>query len=65
MKEEHCAVIELFVEYTVTDSPFSTQENFSKCPPSAWIHFLTRVTRELTKHCSLVDASCSAENSLE
>ena len=35
------------VECTVTGSPFSTQANFSKCPPSAWIQFLTRVTREL------------------
>jgi len=32
---------------TVTDWPFSTQANCSKCPPSAWIHFLTRLTREL------------------
>jgi len=35
------------VKCTVTDSPFSTQANCSKCPPSAWISFLTRVTREL------------------
>ena len=32
---------------TVTDSPFSTQANCSKCTPSAWMHFLTRVTSEL------------------
>jgi hypothetical protein len=35
------------VKYTVTSSPFNTQAKCSKCPPSAWIHFLTRVTREL------------------
>jgi len=35
------------VKHTVTDSPFNTQANCSKCPPSAWMHFLTRVTREL------------------
>ena len=35
------------VKCTVTDLPLSTQENCSKCPPSAWMHFLTRVTREL------------------
>ena len=29
------------------DLPFSIQANCSKCPPSAWITFLTRVTREL------------------
>jgi hypothetical protein len=32
---------------TVTDSSFNTQAKCSKCPPSASIHFLTRVTREL------------------
>jgi hypothetical protein len=32
---------------TVTDSPFNTHANFSKCPPFAWMQFLTRVTREL------------------
>jgi len=35
------------VECTVTDSSFNTQANCSKCPPSAWIHFLTCVAREL------------------
>ena len=35
------------VKCTVTDSPFNTQANCTKCPPSAWMHFLTRVTREL------------------
>ena len=35
------------VKCKVTDSPFSTQANCSQCPPSAWMHFLTRVTREL------------------
>jgi len=35
------------VKCTVTDSPFNTQANCSKCPPSAWTHFLIRVTREL------------------
>jgi hypothetical protein len=35
------------VKRTVTDLPFNTQANCSKCPPSAWMHFLTGVTREL------------------
>ena len=35
------------VKCTVTDSLFNTQASCSKCPPSAWINFLTRVTREL------------------
>jgi hypothetical protein len=35
------------VKCTVTDSPFNNQANCSKCPLSAWMHFLTRVTREL------------------
>ena len=32
---------------TVTDSPFNTETVYSKCLPSAWIHFLAGVTREL------------------
>jgi len=32
---------------TVTDSPLNTQTISSKCPPSAWIPFLNRVTKEL------------------
>ena len=35
------------VKCTVTDSPFNTHTGCSKCPPSACIHFLYRVTREL------------------
>jgi hypothetical protein len=35
------------VKCTVTNSPFSIQASCSKCPPSAWIPFLTCVTREL------------------
>ena len=35
------------VKCTVTDSPFNTQANCSKCPLSVWMHYLTRVTREL------------------
>ena len=35
------------VKCTVTDSPFNIQASCSKCPPSAWIPFLTRVIREL------------------
>ena len=35
------------VKCTVTDLPLNTQTSCSKCPPSAWIPFLTRVTREL------------------
>jgi hypothetical protein len=34
------------VKFTVTDWPFNTEANCSKCPPSAWMHFLTRVTRQ-------------------
>jgi len=30
----------------VTNSGFNIQASCSKCPPSAWITFLTRVTRE-------------------
>ena len=40
-------ILSFVVKYTVTDSPFNTQANCSKCPPSAWMHFLTRMTREL------------------
>jgi len=40
-------LLRYFVECTVTHSPFNTKANCTKCPPSAWIHFLTRVTREL------------------
>jgi len=32
---------------TDTNSPFNIQASCSKCPPSAWIPFLTRVTTEL------------------
>ena len=35
------------VKCTLTDSPFNTQASCSKCPPSAWIHYLTSVTREI------------------
>jgi len=35
------------VKCTVADSPFNTQASCSKCPPPAWINFLTRVTTEL------------------
>jgi len=35
------------VKCTVTDSLFNIQASCSKCPTSAWIPFLTRVTREL------------------
>jgi hypothetical protein len=35
------------VKCAVTDSPFNIRASCSKCPPSAWITFLTRVTREL------------------
>jgi hypothetical protein len=35
------------VKCTVTDSPLNTKTSCSKCPPSAWIPFLTRVTRAL------------------
>ena len=35
------------VKCTVTDSPLNSQVSCSKCFPTAWINFLTRVTREL------------------
>jgi len=35
------------VKCAVTNSPFNTQANRSKCPPTAWMHFLTHVTGEL------------------
>ena len=35
------------VKCTVTDSPFNTHTSCSKCPPSAWIHFLSCKTPEL------------------
>jgi len=35
------------VKCTATDSLLNTQTSCSKCPPSAWIPFLTRVTRKL------------------
>ena len=35
------------VKCTVTDWPFNTQANCPKCPPPAWIHFMTSVTTEL------------------
>ena len=35
------------VKCTVTDSSFITQANCSKRPLSAWMHFLTHMTREL------------------
>ena len=35
------------VKCTVREWPLNTQTICSKCPPSAWIPFLTSVTREL------------------
>ena len=35
------------VKCTVTDWPLNIQTNCLKCPASAWMRFLTRVTREL------------------
>ena len=35
------------VECTVTDSPFNIKARCSKRLPSAWTHFLTRVSTEL------------------
>jgi len=35
------------VKCTVTDWLLNTQTSYSKCPPSAWMHFLTCVIREL------------------
>ena len=40
-------VLRYVVKGTVTDWSFNTQASCMKCPPSAWIHFLTGVTREL------------------
>jgi len=36
-----------FVKCTVTDSPFGTEGSSSKCPPSAWTNFLSRVKKNL------------------
>jgi len=33
--------------YDAWNHELKTQENCSKCPPSAWMHFLTCVTTEL------------------
>jgi len=35
------------VKCTVTDLAFNTQASCWRCPPSAWMHFLTYVTRVL------------------
>jgi len=40
-------VLRYVVKCTVTNSPFTIQASCSKCPPSAWISFLTLVIREL------------------
>jgi len=40
------------VKRTVTDSPFKTQANCSKCPLSAWMHFLSCMTRDPAAMCS-------------
>jgi len=40
-------LLRFVVKCTVTDSPLNTQADCSKFPPSAWMQFLTRVTREL------------------
>jgi len=57
------------VKCTVKDSPFNTQANCSKCLSSVCLDTFPdscdQRTYNLTKHCSVVDASCSAENSLE
>ena len=60
-------LLRYFVKYTVIYSQFNTQTGCSKCPPYAWIHFLTcdQRTCNVTKRCSIVDAFCSTENSLE
>jgi len=40
-------LLSYIVRCTVTHWPLNTQANCSKCPPSAWMHFVTRVTRKL------------------
>jgi hypothetical protein len=40
-------LLKYIVECTVVHSPLNTKASCSKCPPSAWIHFVTRVTRDL------------------
>ena len=42
---------------TVTDWPFSTQANCSKCPPSAWMHFLVRVNLRSTAGLLMLSAT--------
>jgi len=57
------------VKRTVTYSPFNTQANGSKCLPSLCLDAFSvscdQRTCNLAKHCSVVDVSCSTENSLE
>jgi len=40
-------LLSYIVKCAVTDSSFNSQANCSNYPPSAWMHFLTRVTGEL------------------
>jgi len=46
------------INCAVPVSPFSTQVNYWKCPPSAWIHLLTRVIRELVTLWSMQRCWC-------
>jgi len=50
-------VLRYFVKCTVTDSPFNTQANCSKCPPSAWMHFLVRVNLRSTAGLLMLSAT--------
>jgi len=67
-KEEHCAFIEICC--WIYSHRFAVQlscklfEVFSICL-DAFCDSCDQRTCNLTKHCSFVEASCSAENSLE
>ena len=56
------------VKCIVTDSPFNTQAKMfdgSSICLDAFSDSCDQTICNLMKHCSVVDASCSAENSLE
>jgi len=55
------------VKFTVSDSPFNTSKSFevSSVCLDAFSDLCDQRTCKLTKHCSVVDASCRAKNSLE
>jgi hypothetical protein len=57
-------LLKYVVKCTVRDSPFNNQASCSICL-DIFSDLCDQRTCKLTKHCSVVDASCNAENSLE